>query len=240
MAPNVAVIVPQFHHCRMTVECLSTLRHTLDDSVDILIVDDGTPPEHLNKYCTTLNRLGRIVQQSHRGVTAAWNHAARQTDARWLVFLNNDTRSLGPWADRLIAPLTTGAASMTGVAWRDEPHLPKDLSPSLLSQRFLSGWCFAIARERLLALGGFDESLALYFSDTDLQLQLRRESPRDDPLLCVEGLPLVHDGHRTAHRLSNHWSQWERDRRRFRDKWSPTSGDRPTCGCTDHIASSTE
>lgn len=226
MPHDTTVIIPQFNHCHLTRDCVATLLAAHPRPPEILIADDGSDPLALGPDVDWLSRHARLLRLQHRGVTATWNSAARACDSRWLVFLNNDTTTLGPWIDRLLDPLRTGAARLTGVQWRSERELLPHQQSLLPDRHLLAGWCFAIARDVLLRMGGFDESLTLYFSDTDLQLRLLSGGADRCPLLAVEGLPLLHAGHATAHRLPDQRRQWLRDRRRFRSlcaaRWPAT------------------
>ncbi|MCA9054400.1 MAG: glycosyltransferase, partial [Planctomycetaceae bacterium] len=181
-----------------------------------------------NATRTQLADAARLICRPHGGVTAAWNHAVSQASARWLIFLNNDTVTVGPWIESLLTPLRTSAARMTGVAWRRESHLPTNICSSM-NDKFVVGWCFAVERQTLIEIGGFDPSLSVYFSDTDLQMRLQ-QTP--DSLLCVEGLPLLHTGHQTAHRLSNCRQLWRLDHQRFVRKWSRAGT------CADQLSAS--
>lgn len=227
---DVTVIVPQFGSCHLTDQCVRSFRAAHGPEPRLFVVDDGTHPAELDLYRPRLHATAELLERTHAGVTAAWNAGLEASHTAWLAFLNNDAVTHGRWLEALLAPLLSGAAEMTGVEWRIERHLPvasqteDDSQVDRGNQRqLLAGWCFAIARERLLDLGGFDPALELYFSDTDLQLRLQASSRFIDPLHCVEHLPLVHRGHQTAHRLPDQRRQWSRDRRRFQQKWLRTS-----------------
>jgi GT2 family glycosyltransferase len=229
MAADVTIIIPQFNRCDLTRRCVTSLMEMNPQPPPLLVADDGSAEAALDPDLTWLSSHARVLRLPHQGVTAAWNAAAQAAQTRWLIFLNNDALSLGPWIDRLLEPLRMGAAEMTGVEWRLDRDLPPSLRTLLPQGRLLAGWCFAIARHRWLDLGGFDPSLALYFSDTDLQLRLLADSAKASPLLGVEGLPLIHAGHATTRRLPDRRRQWRRDRDQLLAKWnallSPANAD---------------
>lgn len=107
---------------------------------------------------------------------------------------------------------------MTGVRLRTERSLPPHLLRHLPTTRFLEGWCFALRREDFLKLNGFDESMRLYWSDTDLQCRLlesNRHTPPQDALAPIPDLPLQHLSHRTTHANPTHRRQWNQDRQAF-------------------------
>jgi GT2 family glycosyltransferase len=231
MSADVAVVIPQFNQLALTRRCLESLHMCGVKCLELLVADDGSDPTELRCELPWLERHARVLQFAHRGLTATWNAAAQQTEASWLVFLNNDCLAAGDWIDPLLEPLRTGSALLTAPGWRNERFLPSGLRAVVPRRGMVSGWCLAVSRNLFLSLGGFDESLELYFSDTDLQLRLLTEVEHPHPLLAVEGLPLSHAGHATAHRLCDQSLQWERDRQRFVAKWAS----RHSTGHAGHI-----
>jgi GT2 family glycosyltransferase len=216
---DVTIIVPQYNQPALTIACLRTLFTAHQQSPRVIVVDDGSTGDSAASVRREVPNA-TVVCRPHQGVTAAWNHGARLAASEMLVFLNNDSESHGPWIDRLVAPLRVPNVLMTGVADRLEPAISKH-NPGVAPPRLLEGWCFAMRREEFHALNGFDESLRLYFSDTDLQLRLwQRFGNRDRALRVVRGLPIRHAGHRTTRTVRERRSIWLRDRERFFEKWS--------------------
>lgn len=222
-SPDVTLIIPQYNRSELTVECVRSFRAAHGDAAAVLVVDDGSRPEERDSLREALGGRETILERPHRGVTAAWNAGLAATSSPWLAFLNNDTLSHGPWLERLLAPLRTGAAKLAGVERRRERHLPDTLRTTRAAGDLLAGWCLALQRRDLLRLGGFDEALRRYFSDTDLQVRLLLTDAGEEPLICVDDLPLVHLGHATAHQLDDRGRQWNRDRLAFRRKWEEVS-----------------
>ncbi|TWU11972.1 Glycosyl transferase family 2 [Symmachiella macrocystis] len=219
---DTTIIIPQRGHADLTRHCLTSFREQDPAAWPVVIVDDGSPQTAAGLSVGDLSP-GRLILQPHRGVSAAWNRGAAAARTPFLVFLNNDTISTGPWVDELVRPLRQKECVLTGVAMRIERALPASLLDRLAMRNYLAGWCFAIAASVFHELGGFDESLRVYWSDTDLQL--RAASAADDSrevLRDVAGLPLVHLGHRTAHDgclLPRQREQWCADRQVFIAKW---------------------
>jgi GT2 family glycosyltransferase len=192
----------------------------------VIVVDDGSADGAADRVAREFAEID-IVGQPRRGVTAAWNHGARLATTERLVFLNNDAESHGPWMERLTRPLLDPDIAITGAADRVESAMQAVRLNCPVPSRLLEGWCFALRRRELVELGGFDESLKLYFSDTDLQIRMwQRRGGRDSSLYVARGLPIRHAGHRTTRRLDERRSTWLRDRERFLEKWSAVE---PAC-----------
>ncbi len=220
---DTTIIIPQRGHADLTRDCLTSLREQDRAAWPVVVVDDGSPQAAAGLNLED-DSSGRLILQPHRGVSAAWNRGAAAAETQFLVFLNNDTISTGPWVDELVRPLRQRECVLTGVAMRVERALPESLLDRLAMRTFLAGWCFAIGASVFRELGGFDESLRVYWSDTDLQLRAASAATGDsqEVLRDVAGLPLVHLGHRTAHdgrHLPRQREQWSTDRQLFVAKW---------------------
>ena len=225
---RVSIVIPQHNRSELTVNAVRSLLEFHERSFEILIVDDGSSGKHRTAL-RNLRGTGVHFVLSHcrRGVTAAWNLGAAAASGETLVFLNNDTVSEGPWVEQLVSPLATDDVLMTGVEVRREP-----LAQSRSFDQLLAGWGFALRRDVLLRMGGFDPQLKLYFSDTDLQFRIAQQGPLitgvsldksshglSAQLRVVEGLPLRHLGHCSTRQLSSRSAEWRRDRCVFCRKW---------------------
>ncbi|MEZ6065182.1 MAG: glycosyltransferase [Planctomycetaceae bacterium] len=217
---DVTIVIPQHNRFDLTLRAISSFREHHGRDVMICVVDDGSN-DGLESIRATLLKLDvRILQQPYQGVTAAWNCGWRACDSRWLVFLNNDSWTTAGWLDRLLRPLQNGDAIMSSVGWRRERYLPRALEHMRRVGLMLDGSCFAIARENLAALRGFDPAFRLYFSDTDLQLRLLQQHGRFGTLTAVANLGLKHIGHATTRDLPGRVTQWRSDHAAFIAKWS--------------------
>ena len=211
---SATIIIPQYNQPELTIDAIQSLRRTDPLRWPVLIVDNGSTPESLRRLHSISDPDTVIHAIPRQGLTAAWNAAASRCRTRHLLFLNNDTLSKGPWVESLLAPLLTGQAAITGVALRRE----KRLSPAI---EILAGWCFAVRSDFFQAMGGFDEALSLYFSDTDFQLRMRDHyiASAITPWKVVPQLPIQHLSHRTARQLANRSAIWKADLARFLARW---------------------
>jgi GT2 family glycosyltransferase len=122
-----------------------------------------------------------------------------------VILLNNDVVCHGPFVSRMVASASGG---ISGARSRYEPDLAATV---------LEGWCLCFSRLLFDELGGFDDSMRLYFSDTDFQ---KRATTAGHPL-NVAAVSLGHIGHQTAHnhRLSPDQPRlWREDRIAFLNK----------------------
>ena len=219
-ATDVSIVIPQYNHSELTCACICSLRNHEAQPWPILVVDDGSTPGNRQAVASKGFSGTRIIEQSHQGVSVAWNRGARESNSRFLVFPNNDVLFRGPVIERLIGPLRNGDARISGVAMRREFNLPFPIMQTIVTNSFLQGWCFAMSAETFRSLEGFDETLSVYWSDTDFQVRLRCQfGVKRNLLFCVADLPLRHLKHQTAHSLRHHRGLWRKDRETFMAKW---------------------
>jgi GT2 family glycosyltransferase len=215
------IIIPQFNHSELTCACLRSLSEHESCPVEVIVVDDGSSAE-CREQVESLNLADvKVIAQEHLGVSAAWNRGAAAATSPFLVFLNNDTVCRGPIVDRLLAPLKAGRALLAGAAMRRETALPRLVLDKLPTEQFLQGWCVALSRADYRRTGGFDESMAVYWSDTDFQARLLqgRQMPHE-MITAIPDLPIRHSSHRTARHLPARRQIWRSDRETFIKKWT--------------------
>jgi GT2 family glycosyltransferase len=215
---DATIVIPQHDRTALTLSAVRALRRWEMRCWPIVVVDDGSNPI----AAAELEQLSGdvvLLRQPHHGVTAAWNSALRHVGTPLVVLLNNDVLIEGAWVDRLVQPLRSSVCMLSGVELRHEQAVPPAVLDRLGRSRFVAGWCWAFRVSDFRALGGFDESLRLYFSDTDLQARLLgRASPTADPVI-VTSLSLQHLGHASTRSLTSRRAQWRADRARFIAKW---------------------
>ncbi len=168
LSASATIIIPQFNEPHLTIQAIQSLRRWDPHPWPIVVVDNGSSFESLRILHRLDDPSTEILSLPRQGLTAAWNFAAKKCHTSNLVFLNNDTLSTGTWVATLLKPLHSGQVGITGAELRLERHLNPHLE-------LLAGWCFAVPRNTFLSVGGFDETLKLYFSDTDFQLRVREQ-----------------------------------------------------------------
>ena len=215
------IIIPQFNHSELTCACLRSLREHEPCAAEVIVVDDGSSADCREQVESLDLTDVRVIAQEHAGVSAAWNRGAAAASSSFLIFLNNDTVCLGPLVDPLLAPLKEGRAVLAGAAMRRETALPRLVLDKLPTEQFLQGWCVALSRADFQQMGGFDESMAVYWSDTDFQARLLQDRQMtEEAITAVPDLPISHSSHRTARHLPARRQIWRSDRETFIKKWT--------------------
>lgn len=218
---DATVIIPQRNRGSLTEACIDSLRRWERENWPIVVVDDGSSDGSAEWIELAAVPNCRVLRQPSLGVTAAWNAGIQSVTTPSVVLLNNDVLVDGPVLDELLKPLRNRQALIAGVEWRREPLVPRQLESRFPDRRLLAGWCFAFETELWSQLGGFDETLRLYYSDTDFQCRAAQNlsmSTAGRVLSVVPLLPLRHLGHQTTRRVPGRTSQWQADRARFLSK----------------------
>lgn len=221
---RISVVIPQRGCWEQTVECCSSLLRWHAGGVELLVVDDGSAADVRHQTRRWLRDRVQICTQPPRGVTAAWNHGLARASGDVLVLLNNDVVTRGPWLDLLTEMLQRNRRGVIGAEFAREDSLRwlKRVGGLPGEARLLAGWCLGFRRETWGRVGPFDESLRLYWSDTDWQLRWRQQQETDvsaGTLCCLPRGLLWHQGHVSTRTLPNRRAVWREDRDTFALKW---------------------
>ncbi|QDU78987.1 Glycosyl transferase family 2 [Polystyrenella longa] len=232
------LVIPQRGHIELTLDCLDSLRRVESKRWPVVVVDDGSTMEEVERFDRLKPPGVRLVTQFQAGVTAAWNLGALQVCTKAVLFINNDVLFRTPSVEAMLEPLNTKTARMTGVRYRIEPNVPvgslNEELPEDETIRLLEGWALSCFVEDYYRIGGFDEQFQTYFSDTDFQLRMREEFG-SSCLKAIGDIGLEHLGHRTAHLEPTHRQQWRRDRKLFRLKWKQVKNRSPDIAFTSGL-----
>lgn len=89
--PRLSVLVPTYNYADYLEACLASVLDQAAAEVEIVVVDDGST-DGTRELLEPLARQGRIryYLQENQGVSAARNHAMRQSRADLLMFLDAD------------------------------------------------------------------------------------------------------------------------------------------------------
>lgn len=220
MSPLVNVIIPTYNRASMLTAAVdSVLAQTFPD-FEVIVVDDGSTDETLDKLSAYGDRV-RVISQQRRGVAAARNTGARAANGRYLAFLDSDDR----WVPKKLAVQTAfmeaspnGRICQTDETWvrnnvrvnpRARHRKPSgDIFRRSLELCLVSLSAVMLTRDLFESSGGFDESFPVC-EDYDLWLRI---ALNQEVSLIPEQLVVKTGGH--PDQLSR--SEWGLDRFRVR------------------------
>lgn len=108
MSHIISVIVPVFNNWSLTRNCLATLASQSTSDIEVIVVDNASTDDTPRACPLQGNRLfgGRFHycrNAVNRNFAGACNQGAELASGAYLYFLNNDTETLTPWQDELLA-----------------------------------------------------------------------------------------------------------------------------------------
>ncbi len=199
--PLISVIIPTYNRARVLSEAIDSVLSQNYAGFEVIVVDDGSTDNTqslLKRYGTQIT----VIHQSNRGVSAARNRGARESNGGLIAFLDSDDL----W---LPGKLSTQAAFFRSrpdalICQTEEIWIRngRRVNPKHRHKK-PSGWIFEpslalclvspsaamIRRELLEEMGGFDESLPAC-EDYDLWLRISCRYPVyliDTPLIVKRG-----------------------------------------------------
>jgi GT2 family glycosyltransferase len=235
---DVSVCVPVYR--AHAAPNLSTLADTMERALDGLRGELIVALNGISQAEAGVPPGARVVDLGvNRGVSPGWNAAAKVASGSVLVFSNDDVL-LGPGSVRLMHDVLTGheqagAVGPDGTLW--DLTVPKHLERLDLTGRpagaievcdVVSGYLFAVRREVLEQLGGFDEAYApCSYEEVDFCTDVRKRLGLE--CYAVAGVETEHE---YGISISNPWKRIRhngraellrsihvRNARYFRRKW---------------------
>jgi GT2 family glycosyltransferase len=200
---RISIIIATRDRIDLLSRCLASITSkTSYPNYEIIVVDNESKTEEAREYFRSLEH--RLLQfHGPFNFSALNNLAVEQTNAPWLLFLNNDVEviesewltimaehvqrpEVGAVGARLLYPNDTVqhagvVLGVGGIAEHAFRHFPAD-APGVSRQlqvtrnySSVTGACLLTRREVFEEIGGFDEErLPVAFNDVDLCLKMRR------------------------------------------------------------------
>jgi O-antigen biosynthesis protein len=186
----------------MAYSCLRSIRNNSQDYRIIWVQNGGPVPNSLLGELRQCEQAHIIQNATNLGFVKATNQGIRESNAPFVVLMNNDTEAAPRWLQKLRRPLLDGYAisgslSSAFGSWQgrwqpragDPVQVPTDKS--------LAFFCTMIKREVFERIGCLDESFGLGLGDDDEYCHRAREAGYK--LALVQDLTITHR-HRSTFR----------------------------------------
>ena len=248
--PTASIVIPAWNAWEHTRACLDSLRATLGPADQVVVVDNGSTddtPAGLGAYPW----VEVVTNAENRGFAGGCNQGASYARGDVVVFLNSDTVLPPGWLDELVLPFADPGVGACGPrsdnvsGWQAVPGVPWDPDEPAGFFAFASAWrerhqgrttqverlvgfCLAVRRTTVEALGGFDERFEIGgYEDDDLCRRIAAEGLR---LLMAEGSLIHHACHASFDANEVDWAGHElANKSRYDEKWAaePVSVSKP-------------
>ena len=204
--PLVSVIIPNKDEKETLQTCLEMLeKNTGYQNFEIIIVENNSTTDEIFRYYKELSRNRKIHLLrwgKEFNYSAINNFAAAHAKGEYLLFLNNDVKSINPdWLEEMLGvcqrPEVGGVGAkliypdntiqhagcvigMGGIAGHMFVDMPADRTGYLHKASLLQDMsavtaaCLLMKKEVFEQAGGFTEELAVAFNDVDLCLKVRK------------------------------------------------------------------
>lgn len=219
----------------MLNECLE---HILPQVQEVIVVRDEAG--QFPRGALQNGKIRYVTKMQHDiGLARKWNYGARQSNGRWLLFLNDDCR-MNPSAVQhmrdamknnpgtgIVAPLlrypdgsiyhagklrSPGCKGWGHVDHRRYEHTFKDVT----ELENVCGCCMLVDRKAFFRAGGADEDVYLYTEDDRLCLAIRKEGYR---VLFTPHATGVHNEGMSTKKTDRIIEIMTRSNRTFGEKW---------------------
>jgi GT2 family glycosyltransferase len=241
-APEVSIIIPTYNKPSLLIQAIvAVARIQSKISYEIIVVDNGNNST-LKKIFSVAGHSTYVATGKNLGFVEACNAGAGKARGQILVFLNDDTRVLGGWLDRLVETLQLKNVGVVGskLIYPDATlqesggiifdnasgnNYGKFQDPldfkfnNLCKVDYVSGASLAITKRLFLHLGMFDTELSpAYYEDTDLCFQVRAAGYQ---VLCQPLSVVVHiEGATSGTDTNTGYKKYQEiNRKKFQKKW---------------------
>ena len=203
---RVSVVIPTHDRAGRVERAIDSAVGQSHPPAEVIVVDDGSRDGTVSRLAVYRDRIA-LLEQRHRGVSAARNRGIRHATGSFVAFLDSDDR----WGENHLARLVEALEREGGIPWACSNALVEEegvrtgrlLNPagradsrgaldffSAAGQgvRFHTS-ALLVRRDLLIALGGFDEARR-HAEDLDLWWRIARREPRivydPQPTVVVE------------------------------------------------------
>jgi glycosyltransferase involved in cell wall biosynthesis len=183
---DVGVVIPAFNAAPYVGRAIeSVLAQTVPPS-RVVVVDDGSVDETA-MVVESFGRAVTCVRQENRGVAAARNRGARESETEWVAFLDADdvwlptklerqrSRVRGCGAGAIFTAVERVAEDLSPIARGPVPDVKDDLATLLLHGATIpqgTSSTLLVRYSIFTGIGGYDETLST-MADWDLLIRLR-------------------------------------------------------------------
>lgn len=196
---------------------------------EVLICDDGSqPPLAERVHVRDLPFSLRFLRGENAGPATARNRGIAEARGTIVAFTDDDCLPAPEWLEAIAEALADGAAyAVHGPTRSSVPAIDPFVHSIHIDQAHgVATANFAVRKDKLLAVGGFDETFgAPYFEDEDLASRLRDQF---GPIAWAEGMRVEHPPRpgsvRSAWRAAGFWRWMPYMQRQHPGAWAGAIG----------------
>ena len=175
--PFFSVVIPTCNRPKILDRCLARLKEqTLPQDIrfEILVGDDSQDDE-TRKFLEVHHPETRWIRGTRKGPAANRNHAAKQAQGKWIIFIDDDTEPHPGFLHAYHEMASNGQfKALEGrIVCPNKQNSPFHRMPENLEGGLFTSGNLAFERSAFFELGAFDEDLVL-MEDLELAHRVRR------------------------------------------------------------------
>lgn len=198
---KLSVIICTYNRSELLAYCLNSLYEQSFDSgtIEVIVVDNNSN-DRTQELINEFSEKGvRNIIETNQGLSHARNRGAAEAKGEWLIYLDDDILLDPGMLDRCLKWCDDQKIVAFGGAFSPwyhygEPHwfkkeyasinLKYDRVTELKGEEFLTGCVFALRKDSLSDVGGFDQNLGMrgnivgYGEETEVQRLLRQKGKK--------------------------------------------------------------
>lgn len=226
-----SVIIPNWNGKNLLFDCLSSLVKQSFHEFEVILVDNGSTDDSLDFVKKEFPNVKIISLEKNYGFAKAINEGVKSSQAKYAIFLNNDTYSDKDWIKNLIncAESNSGVISINSkilnfynrkkidglgisinevgqaksIGWEEE-DLGQYENPIYLFGATGGGSLFV--REDFVKLGMFDEDYFMYCEEVDFAFRAQFQGYKS--IYCPKAI-LFHKHKATSSKRPQHIEYWQ-------------------------------
>lgn len=212
--PRISVVIPAYQAARFIGEAVQSVLDQDEQPAEIVVIDDGSTDGTADIVGSFGPRVS-LIRRANGGESSARNTGLQAASCAWVSFLDADDRYLPGRlravgdvleAERGLDVVTTdayleSAGTIVRRCYEDDwPFADQDQRQEILRRNFVFGHVTA-NRQRLLDLGGFDESIR-HAADWAMWIRLLLDGGRIGVVREPLSVYRLHDASMSADRVA--------------------------------------
>jgi len=168
------IIIAAYNQSAFTIKCLKSIREFTKD-YRLILVDNGSDPKELKTVEEELEDQCHILIRNARnmGFVKAVNQGLSLAISPYIILLNNDTKVVPNWVEKLKFPLETdskiaacGPVTTATDCWQGREKLGEGYRV-LPKSAMLAFFCVMLKKEAVDKVGLLDENFGVGLADDD-------------------------------------------------------------------------
>lgn len=226
-----SVIIPNWNGQDLLKDCLTSLSNQSFKDFEVILVDNNSVDESVNYVTETFPEIKIVKLNKNYGFARAINLGVKLSQAKYVVFLNNDTAVDKDWLKNLIecanshpevisvnskilnfyhrkildgvGILINEVCQARSIGWQEKDKVQYNKEQYIFGA---TGGAALFSREDFIKVGLFDEKYFMYFEEVDFAFRAQFLGYKS--IYCPKAL-VFHKHKSTAKRLPQHVEYWQ-------------------------------